>query len=444
MGVGNVQAQELKEYQNFRGETVLVFVDSADQLLERGYLVEYAVKEIDYDLNERWTHNPESSASPSSGYAGTLPEFHIDLPKYVTVGDEFEINIPYTWVFFDTEDGTIPVEEAEVDYVIESNGPNPWSDGHAGVSYHMAYPQEMKLLSDPETYYDFVERDVQWDVDRPHWGSLMIYDISEPHNMNMRFLLNDTVNYPHNNVYMQVGMTFHNYYLNQVDSATYEISKELVIPNFGPGGEPKPPYPLRVGAPANNESPGISENMPMLPNMTEFAYDLEHGGVDWTELGHENIEDMLRELFPHEWVEEFLEQFPQYRPNFILPVLNWILPEAYGQSPSYAIVRGDIKIEELPRRFVNPTIPVSYCVFDDNLSNRNSGDRYTMMTKFGSNTPACDELENGRFTILVNKVDPNGDGTNPDYVIGILLENEFLKLTPHGEPKTANLYQKHL
>ncbi len=94
--------------------------------------------ETSFDLNKRWIHTPVSE-SHLGHTAGTIPFYEFDFPQHVKVGEEFEINIPYTFVKIDPEDG-------DTDEMIEPYGLNPAPGNvYAGTTFSIKYPQELIL-----------------------------------------------------------------------------------------------------------------------------------------------------------------------------------------------------------------------------------------------------------------------------------------------------------
>ncbi len=392
--------------------------------------------------DERFSSQLETFGTSGPGIAHTYPDYNIEMPRYVTIGDAFDININYSFVETDTDDDII-------DTAIPDNGPNVYLDGiHSGVKLITFFPEEFELQNKDDI--DFmsysVGRDSAWDRYTTFSTVGLFYNLEGPKTVTYSFILNNTVSYPNNEFQMALDVYNDYYYLNQVSEDTYEISKTLVIPNFGPEGEPQPPYPGRITSSfppisiGNDFNSTSTQSVDTIESLILFAENDEMDEI-LDDFGFETIEEFYYSIFSSELVDEFLEKYPQYsNANFILPTFNWILPEAYGQSFQQFIAQGQVLIENDSGDFVVPEGDFYVCAYDENLLLPD--DDPIPLSEYDSNDHACDDLNSrGYFSMRVSPTDPNNDGTTPDIVIGLPLENGDVKMFDNLDmPKQIIIY----
>ncbi len=387
---------------------------------------------------ERFSSELETFGSSGAGIAHTYPHYEIIMPKYVTVGDAFEISIPYSFVEIDEDDGSI-------DTVIPDGGSNVYLDGiQSGVRLDFNYLQEFDLQNkdDLDFIYFNVYRNAEWDRYGTANSVGLFYNLEGSKTVTYSFILNNTVSYPNNEFKMELGIYSDKYYLNQIGAGKYEISKTLVVPNFGSGGEPQPLYPGRhIATFGDFNSKGTTsidtiESLILLAESDEIDEIVE-------DFGFETIKEFYYSIFSSELVDEFLEIYPQFNiANFILPTFNWIMPEAYGQSFEQFIVQGQVLIENDSGDLVVPEGYFQVCAYDKNLSSTSADP--TDLTEYDSTDHACDDLNSrGYFLMRVSPTDPDNDGTAPDIMIGLPLENgDVMMLTNLDRPEKTIVYSE--
>ena len=405
-------------YRTFLKDVMKMSDEEIEELVQK----EYPDPDDSNPSIERFSSELETFGSSGPGIAHTYPHYNIDMPKYVTVGDAFDININYSFVEIDEDDGSI-------DTRIQDNGPNVYLDDvHSGVKLITYFPEEFELQNKDDL--DFISysvgRDSEWDRHTTFSTIGLFYNLEGPKTITYSFILNSTVNYPNNEFQMALDVILDKYYLNQISPDRYEISKTLVVPNFGPEGEPQPPYPGRITSSYPPISIGNdSTNTPSVDSIESLILLAEADEIDEIveDFGFETIEEFYYSIFSSELVDEFLEKYPQYsNANFILPTLNWILPEAYGQSFQQFIVQGQVLIENDSGDFVVPEGEFEVCAYDKNLLLPNEDP--TPLTEYNSNDEACDDLNSrGYFLMRVSPTDPDNDGTTPDIMVGLPLKN---------------------
>ncbi len=382
----------------------------------------------------------ETFANSGPGIAHTYPDYEIEMPSYVTVGDAFEININYSFVEIDPDDGSI-------DTRIHDVGPNIYLDGiQSGVRLITYFPEEFELQNKDDL--DFmsysVGRDSEWDRHTTYSTVGLFYNLEGPKTVTYSFILNNTISYPNNEFKMALDIISDKYYLNKISPDTYEISKTQVIPDFGPGGEPQPPYPGRITSSYPPISIGNdSTNTPSVDTIESLILLAENDEIDdiLDDFGFDTIEEFYYSIFSSELVDEFLETYPQFsNANFILPTFNWILPEAYGQSFQQFIPQGQVLIENDSGDFVVPEGDFNVCAYDKNLLLPD--DDPTPLSEYDSTDHACDDLNSrGYFSMRVSPTDPDNDGTTPDIMIGLPLENGDVKMFDNLEmPEETIIY----
>ena len=408
------------------GASTIVFLEESISVSDRVEAESIPITTISEDNSnssiERFSSELETFGSSAAGIAHTYPHYEIVMPKYVTVGDAFDININYSFIQIDPDDGSI-------DTRIQDNGPNIYLDGvKSGVRLDFNYLQEFDLQNndDLDFIYFNVYRNAEWDRHGTATSVGLFYNLEGPKTLTYSFILNSTVNYPNNSFKMWIDDISDNYYLNQVGTDRYEISKTLVIPNFGPSGEPQPPYPGRhIATFGDFDSKGTQyvdtiESLILLAESDEIDEIVE-------DFGFETIEEFYYSIFSSELVDEFLEIYSQYsNANFILPTLNWVLPEAYGQSFQQFIVQGQVLIENDSGDFEVPAGDFEVCAYDKNLGSPSVDP--TDLSEYNSSDHACGDLNSrGYFLMRVSPTDPDNDGTTPDIMVGLPLENEYVR-----------------
>ncbi len=129
--------------------------------------------------------------------------------------------------------------------------------------------------------------------------------------------------------------------------------------------------------------------------------------------GHDPVEIIRRLGLNDTYAEGFLDAYPEYRTGTqsFNPALNWILPNAFGQSmPNLAIVNGQVVFTNRDNVRV-PVHGVNVCLFDVS-DDPNVPDPRQIMNGV---TPACDVTNiNGNFRIPTFLRDLQGGPTTPD------------------------------
>ncbi len=427
---------KLVKHTNMRGEAVFVLPSTASVLFERGYLISNnTLENTSYDLNKRWSHTPTASGNLGAGISETIPWYELNLPQYVKVGEEFEISIPYTFVKYDDEDGTIPIEEAEIDEIIK---PSPdMFYGYTGTELVITYPEPLVFLNPNDV--DKTSKGFNYDWQKYGYSiqKEIHYDVKTPHDIKLQFLLNGTVGYPFHDILIKMGQySYTELFINDLGNGTYEISETKVLPNYGPGENPTP-CEICPRPPSKYSETGSSNAIPLTKEQDfEMIAEAIRTAEDqwWLSDGKfQSLEEMLR-YNGDDWADEFLKIYPEFVGRFILSMIDWSIPEAHAQL-GFFIVHGDVKVEELPNRFVNPSVSIEYCIEDKNLTTNT----LTTMNKLGGYL-ACEELENGQFTILMPTSDPDGDGTTPDFVVTLKLKNENIILKDNTKEQNLVVY----
>ncbi len=356
---------KLVKHTNMRGEAVFVLPSTASALFERGYLISNdTLIQTSYDLNKRWSHTPTASGNLGSGISETIPWYEFDLPQYVKVGEEFTINVPYTYVKYDTNESDHP-DDWEVDEIIKYQKSNTYD--HDGTFFSVGYNDNLTWLNPSDEYSIHEWYNSQWDKKTFDITKNIHYDIENLHNIEVRFLLESEPTYPYNKFDLKIGQPWEiYYYMNYVGDGIYQISTNQILPNWGPGEEPQPPYPDRSII-SMDEHPGYIEEKDIIRDLDAIAEELRDVDFDWSYDGlFSSIDEHLRLGYGNDTANNFLEKYPEFVGKFILPLLNWDIPQAHAQS-SFKVVRGDVKIQE-SILFENPGVPLEICIYDENLT----------------------------------------------------------------------------
>ncbi len=116
-----------------------------------------------------------------------------------------------------------------------------------------------------------------------------------------------------------------------------------------------------------DEHPGYIEEKDIIRDLDAIAEELRDVDFDWSYDGlFSSIDEHLRLGYGNDTANNFLEKYPEFVGKFILPLLNWDIPQAHAQS-SFKVVRGDVKIQE-SILFENPGVPLEICIYDENLT----------------------------------------------------------------------------
>ncbi len=221
---------KLVKHTNMRGEAVFVLPSTASALFERGYLISNdTLIQTSYDLNKRWSHTPTASGNLGSGISETIPWYEFDLPQYVKVGEEFTINVPYTYVKYDTNESDHP-DDWEVDEIIKYQKSNTYD--HDGTFFSVGYNDNLTWLNPSDEYSIHEWYNSQWDKKTFDITKNIHYDIENLHNIEVRFLLESEPTYPYNKFDLKIGQPWEiYYYMNYVGDGIYQISTNQILPN---------------------------------------------------------------------------------------------------------------------------------------------------------------------------------------------------------------------
>lgn len=376
--------------------------------------------------DQRYITTPDDWNIRSAQSGGIIPKIYFDLPSEIRVGEPFEINIPYTYVGYD---------DGEVDWVIElpenSNARffSAWDPDNPGTIFFMDFPQEWDLLNRSD-FDDITEHySPKWERNHYSLSKIIPYDITQEHNIRLIFNMTEPVQYPNEHFLLGVDTVGTSYYINQYGS-TFSIDLDRDPPEFAPGAEPQPPCPDCGFASFSEDSdiPHVlgDQTRPDMEQEYSFITNNYDDVLDFG--GYETVEDYLHDNFASDWVEEFLTKYPQFNRQSadMNPILNFLLPQAYGQS-QYIFVSGTLLMQDTSGRFLAPKTPVTACLVDTDMSNIA---KLPTVLQHNSRDVCKIISSDGSFSLYAVNDDPNTSlaGDYVDLRVRFQLENHDLKL----------------
>ena len=328
------------------GVPACVTEDTALVLYERGWTTVDGVA----DRGRIIIDSRDLPVQPGAPEEYPHPVVIADYPEQMRVGQEYSIYIDYTY----------------------SQVPEPHSLPDSFVDYvNFGFTGEIDLLST-----DFI----QISESRGYVGGPYEYVLRDAHKMvdidyelwykeEIRFKINEPINYPKNVLHVSVGGTVIHRWLDTDDAGIVTVLETQNIPDAIIGEEESGKYRSRALTVPEDQGTGLP---PIDDGLYEFLK--EHVQPYW------NVPEWLRddEDFPQAYIDELLEAYP----DLATPAEHTDFASGQSSAPRFFYLYGSLKVYDSSGNSIGAA-DVEACAKDVNLTTR------TKSTLYNGATPSC-------------------------------------------------------
>ena len=303
-----------------------------------------------------------ASASFSEPADPCIPRTTIELPETFKIGVPFDIKYRWTWISYNGDEG--PDDEPdEIDYYICGRVSDKHKDTIRGGVSITAVP-EMRILDSTHEFEIKQRSDHHFNFPYESYTHIEKYDISKDHTGTITVVFDKEIKFPYDWTRIGGGYYASNYYTtfdgdigkfsrSERSDTAREYGKASVddIPKFEQLRDEYKKLGKQLTKEYREQYPEkFPKTEPKKPNIAPPRTEpLSPPRETWESLAdfivnYTNVTD-VRQYFIDEnaeksFIDEFLDEFPEFKKKIDRAIANFILPFAFAQTPSYVWVTG--------------------------------------------------------------------------------------------------------
>ena len=362
------------------------------------------------------------------------PNTTLEIPETFRVGSPFDIKYKWTWILYNDDFDGFDDDAYEIDSYICDQFPLDDLKKYEESKLLLYVPPGVRVLDSTHEFYNTYGTDLRFGFLFDRFSYIEPYDISKDHTGTITVVFDKEINYPADWIEVVVGESYFDYHVTfdgdigtfspGLDSPTaseYLDARFNEKPNFEELDKKYKKLGNQLAKEYKEQNPEKFVKKEVQPK--EPKYNTPPSGphtvprYGWPDLAdfianYTDVSDvrqfLLDENFEKNFIEEFLNEFPDFKKTIDRSIANFILPSAFAQTVQHVWVTGYYDFLDENGNATDAS-RVNVCLYDAN----SNGTSFALL--YNGATAGCEELnDNGYYTITVGNVDADDPNSGAD------------------------------